>query len=66
MTRPGIEPRSPGPLVNTLTTRPMSGTIYIERVRGTVGICSGHLDIFCTSILDREGISSCKDKLVRK
>ena len=25
MTRPGIEPRSPGPLVNTLTPRPMSG-----------------------------------------
>ena len=24
MTRPGIEPRSPGPLVNTLPTRPMS------------------------------------------
>ena len=26
MTRPGIEPRSPGPLANTLTARPMSGT----------------------------------------
>ena len=26
MTRPGIEPRSPGPLANTLTPRPMSGT----------------------------------------
>ena len=25
MTRPGIEPRSPGPLTNTLTARPMSG-----------------------------------------
>ena len=25
MTRPGIEPRSPGPLENTLPTRPMSG-----------------------------------------
>ena len=25
MTRPGIEPRSPGPLANTLNTRPMSG-----------------------------------------
>ena len=25
MTRPGIEPRSPGPLTNTLTPRPMSG-----------------------------------------
>ena len=24
MSRPGIEPRSPGPLVYTLTTRPMS------------------------------------------
>ena len=30
MTRPGIEPRSPGPLANTLTARPMSGVyIYI-------------------------------------
>ena len=26
MTRLGIEPRSPGPLANTLTARPMSGT----------------------------------------
>ena len=26
MTRPGTEPRSPGPLANTLTARPMSGT----------------------------------------
>ena len=25
MTQPGIEPRSPGPLANTLTARPMSG-----------------------------------------
>ena len=25
MTRPGIEPRSPGPLANTLTAGPMSG-----------------------------------------
>ena len=25
MTRPGTEPRSPGPLANTLTARPMSG-----------------------------------------
>ena len=29
MTRSGIEPRSPGPLANTLTPRPMSGAIYI-------------------------------------
>ena len=27
MTRPGIEPRSPGPLANTLTARPMSGIL---------------------------------------
>ena len=27
MTRPGIEPRSPGPLANILTTRPMSGKL---------------------------------------
>ena len=30
MTRPGIEPRSPGPLANTLTPRPMSGINYIH------------------------------------
>ena len=29
MTRPGIEPRSPGPLANTLTARPMSGILSI-------------------------------------
>ena len=29
MTRPGIEPRSPGPLANTLTAGPMSRCIYI-------------------------------------
>ena len=29
MTRPGIEPRSPGPLANTLTARPMSGLTCI-------------------------------------
>ena len=28
MTRPGIEPRSPGPMANTLTARPMSGSKY--------------------------------------
>ena len=27
MTRPGIEPRSPGPMANTLAARPMSGII---------------------------------------
>ena len=26
MTQPGIEPRSPGPLAKTLTTRPMSAS----------------------------------------
>ena len=30
MTRPGIEPRSPGPLVNTLTIMPMSGSMEKE------------------------------------
>ena len=28
MTRPGIEPRSPGPLANTLTTRPIWNVIF--------------------------------------
>ena len=30
MTRPGIEPRSPGPLANTLTPRPMSGICSVS------------------------------------
>ena len=30
MTRPGIEPRSPGPMANTLTARPMSGIKYLK------------------------------------
>ena len=29
MTRPGIEPRSPGALANTLTARPMSGLVVV-------------------------------------
>ena len=29
MTRPGIEPRSPGPLANTLTIMPKSGYLFI-------------------------------------
>ena len=31
MTRPGIEPRSPGPLANTLTAGPMSRFIWLYR-----------------------------------
>ena len=31
MTRPGIEPRSPRPLANTLTARPMSGIMFIDK-----------------------------------
>ena len=30
MTRPGIEPRSPGPLANTLTARP---TLYMYLIK---------------------------------
>ena len=33
MTRPGIEPRSPGPLANTLTARPMSGLSTFDGVK---------------------------------
>ena len=33
MTRPGIEPRSPGPLANTLTPRLMSGVFHEVLVR---------------------------------
>ena len=32
MTRPGIEPRSPGPLANTLTAGPMSITHYNHQI----------------------------------
>ena len=31
MTRPGIEPRFPGPLANTLTIIPLSGNIYLQQ-----------------------------------
>ena len=33
MTRPGIEPRSPGPLANTLTTIPVVCMKHLKRVR---------------------------------
>ncbi len=36
MTRPGIEPRPPGPLANTLTARPMSGIILLKDFNDTV------------------------------
>ena len=32
MTRPGIEPRSSGPLVNTLPTRPMSQVYFAKKI----------------------------------
>ena len=38
MTRPGIEPRSPGPLANTLTAGPMS-RIYIDEREMCVCVC---------------------------
>ena len=36
MTRPGIEPRSPGPLANTLTAGPMSRLNECESIRMSV------------------------------
>ena len=30
MTRPGIEPRSPGPLANTLTARPNENKVWFS------------------------------------
>ena len=36
MTRPGIEPRSPGPLANTLTARPMSGKLLVMRSKSFI------------------------------
>ena len=32
MTQPGIEPRSPGPLANTLTIMPMSGQYILKYI----------------------------------
>ena len=32
MTRPGIEPRSPEPLVNTLNIMPMSGNLTVKEL----------------------------------
>ena len=48
MTLPGIEPRSPGPLVNTLLIRPMNQAIgLMSRVftngRGDLGSIPGHI-----------------------
>ena len=39
MTRPGIEPRSPGPLANTLTARPMSGLLQYIYIYVCVCVC---------------------------
>ena len=39
MTRPGIEPRSPGPLANTLTAGPMS-SLPFKTIRELVHSCS--------------------------
>ena len=45
MTRPGIEPRSPGPLVNTLPIGPMSRYIYIYSL-SSYGQIGGQTDLF--------------------
>ena len=60
MTRPGIEPRPPGPLANTLTAGPMSRFIHIHtyiyreylqrKLRGSCGVMiivigNGHGDM---------------------
>ena len=46
MTQPGIEPRSPGPLANTLTIMPISGLVnnsnYCRRVRPPLNECPGY------------------------
>ena len=48
MTRPGIEPRSPGPLANTLTARPRSRlighTITITSWFGITSVQYGLID----------------------
>ena len=42
MTRPGIEPRSPEPLANTLTARPMSGT---KKKTSLIQVLYSHMQI---------------------
>ena len=53
MTRPGIEPMSPGPLANTLPTRPMS-RLYITNVFpikvGCRGFIANPTSVFLTNL----------------
>ena len=44
MTRPGIEPRSPGPLANTLTAGPMSRILSSATDSGQIGLVLWHIN----------------------
>ena len=49
MTRPGIEPRSPGPLANTLTAGP-SIEVYIKKSKERQSVAAGkNTDIITTN-----------------
>ena len=56
MTRPGIEPRSPGPLANTLPTRPMSQEEEEGQVTNLPTGTSGQGSSLSISKADCEGI----------
>ena len=43
MARPGTEPRSPGPLANTLTFKPMSGNNLIDPLKTISEMVEGAL-----------------------
>ena len=52
MTRPGVEPWSPGPLVNTLTALPMSGKIIdIICIKNTIIDISGFKNTIIDAII---------------
>ena len=72
MTRPGIERRSPGPLANTLTARPMSGIyVYIyqreREKREREGLLSEKMDIATlVEILDGTASNSLRANTLGK
>ena len=63
MTRPGTEPRSPGPLANTLTARPMSGIRAIMEVTKNNYSVNGEgaIDHDTVTRVFKKFYSGCKD-----
>ena len=51
VTRPGIEPRSPGPLANTLTAGPMSRLHYLN---STTNINNDHYNRYNSGITGKQ------------